>query len=464
MKRATLLIFTLFISGIVAAQDITGAWHGALDIQGSQLRLVVNIVATDAGYSATLDSPDQGAFGIPIDSTSFKDESLYFEAKNLGLNYNGRLANNAFTGTFSQGGMILPLTLSREAIAKKEVNRPQEPKAPFGYYTEDVTFKNEAAKVTLAGTLTLPKKEGKYPVVVLISGSGPQNRDEELLGHKPFLVLADHLTKKGIGVLRYDDRGTAKSTGDFSLATSADFATDVASAVAYLKTRKEVNAKQIGLAGHSEGGLIAPMVAATNPDVNYIVLLAGTGIQGDKLLKMQGALLEKAAGFSEGYIEASDALRTKVFDLVFKSNNTETLREEIKMVLEKTLETNPDLVLQGMTKEQFITAQITQVSSPWMQYFLKYDPVVSLEKVRCPVLAINGDKDLQVPAKENIEAIAAALDRAGNKNVKTIIFPSLNHLFQECETGTIDEYNKIEQTFAPVALEAISDWILLQTK
>lgn len=281
MKTISILLITLIASLTLTAQDITGQWNGILKVQGTQLRLVFNVSKSDNGYSSTMDSPDQGAKDIPVAKTTFENPSIKFEVTNAGIEYLGAIKDNEIVGIFKQGGMELPLNLSREVLEKEEVKRPQEPSKPYPYYSEEVTFPNTKANISLAGTLTLPEKKGNFPVVILITGSGPQNRDEELLGHKPFLIISDHLTKNGIGVLRYDDRGVEQSTGDFSSATSADFATDVESAIDYLKTRKEIDKSKIGLVGHSEGGLIAPIVASESKDVSFIVLLAGTGIRGD---------------------------------------------------------------------------------------------------------------------------------------------------------------------------------------
>ncbi len=317
----------------------------------------------------------------------------------------------------------------------------------------------------LAGTLTLPEKDGNFPAVILISGSGPQNRDEELMGHKPFLVLADHLTKKGIAVLRFDDRGTAESTGDFKTATSLDFAGDVESALKYLQTRKEINKNQIGLIGHSEGGIIAPMVAAESNDISFIVLLAGTGIRGDQLLLLQQELIGKASGASDTDLQKAKVINKGAFDIILKSNNIESLETELTNYIKQALIDNPESEKPaGMSDDDYVKLQVNQLTSPWMIYFIKYDPAPILEKVNCPVLAINGEKDLQVPAKVNLEAIENALEEGGNKNVTTKVLPNLNHLFQECETGSPGEYATIEQTFSPIALAEISNWILNQVK
>lgn len=465
MKTILILLATLLTSLTLTAQDITGQWNGVLNVQGIQLRLVFNVTKTGNGYSATMDSPDQGAKGIPVTNTSFDNPKIKFEVSSARIEYNGELKENEITGTFKQGGQEFPMNLSRKAIEKEAVKRPQEPQQPFSYYSEEVTFQNTGANISLAGTLTLPEKEGEFPAVILISGSGPQNRDEELLGHKPFLVIADYLTKNGFAVLRYDDRGVGQSKGDFKSATSADFATDVESAMAYLKTRKEINKKQIGLIGHSEGGLIAPLVASRSKDVSFIVLLAGTGIRGDKLLLLQQALIAKANGASEPDIKKSTETNAKLFEIVVKSTDNQKLKTDLAGFISETLRKDTTVQIpDGMTKDQFVSMQVDQISSPWMQYFIKYDPGTTLQKVNCPVLAVNGEKDLQVPPKENLTAIKNALIRGGNKKVTTKEFPGLNHLFQECKTGSPAEYAAIEQTFSSTALEEIVKWIKIQTK
>ena len=466
MKNLLLVFATVCIALSMYAQDITGQWNGILEVQGTQLRLVFNIDKVENEYSSTMDSPDQGVKGIPVTTTTFGDSTLKIEISNAGIQYEGTLnKDNTFIGTLKQGGQEFPMVLSKEAIKKEEVKRPQEPTKPYPYYSEEVTFQNTKANISLAGTLTLPKKEGYFPVVILITGSGPQNRDEEILGHKPFLIISDYLTRNGIAVLRYDDRGTAESTGDFSTATSADFATDVESAITYLKTRKEINKEKIGLIGHSEGGIIAPMVASKSKDVAFIVLLAGTGIQGDQLLLLQQKLIGKALGMSDEELQKNEIINSQAFDIVNKSKDLEQLKKDLSSYLKQTLKDNPnDSIPEGMTEDEFVQLQIKKTTNPWMVYFLKYDPAPALTKVKCPVLALNGAKDLQVPAKINLEAIEKALKKGGNKNVTTIELPNLNHLFQECETGSPTEYATIEQTISPTALEEVLNWILKQTK
>ncbi|MFS4493961.1 alpha/beta hydrolase family protein [Maribacter sp. 2308TA10-17] len=460
MKKLILLLFVFTGFTNFYAQDITGQWNGVL--KEMNLRLVVHITKTEDGYSSTLDSPDQGAKGIPVAITTFENNTLKLEAANLGITYFGEFVDGTFNGTFMQSGFKIPLILGREEVEKVNINRPQEPKEPYPYYTEDVSFDNTKASIKLAGTLTLPKKEGKFPVVVLISGSGPQDRNEELLGHKPFLIISDYLTRNGIGVLRFDDRGVGKSTGNFSTATSADFATDIESAISYLKSRKEIDVTKIGLVGHSEGGVIAPMVAAKSEDVSYIVLLAGTGIRGDKLLLLQQELIGRAMGMSEVQLQSSKELSTVVFEMIVSSTITQDLKTDVKKYIAEEINklSNEELPAGISKDEESINGQVDQLTTPWMVYFMKHDPAKVLENVSCPVLAINGEKDLQVPPKENLEAIRKALEKGGNTDISTQELPGLNHLFQESVTGAPSEYGTIEQTFAPEALEVISSWIL----
>lgn len=466
MKR--LILFWLLVVGFIQfahTQNIEGIWNGLLKIQGSELRLVFNIHKTDTGYWATMDSPDQGAKGLKMSPPIFEDSVLSLEAPALYIKYKGRLsADGNIKGEFKQSGFSIPLVLSRAAQVKAPLLRPQEPRKPYSYYTEDLVFENKEAVLHLAATLSLPRKEGRFPAVILISGSGPQNRDEELLGHKPFLILADYLTQNGIAVLRYDDRGTGQSTGNFKGACTPDFASDVRAAIQYLKSRKEIDSTHIGLIGHSEGGIIAPMVAVDTKDVAFIVLLAGTGIAGDQILLLQQEYIARADGANESIIEETRKNNKELFTIIKNTEDTAKLKEEVKTYINELFAQMPQEELAGQDVEKFLHAQLKRVMDPWMLYFLKYDPSTALEKVQCPVLALNGSKDLQVPAKENLAAIQKALEKAGNKNISIQELPNLNHLFQECESGSPREYAKIEQTFSPDALKIIGDWIQIQVK
>jgi pimeloyl-ACP methyl ester carboxylesterase len=465
MKKTVLILFTGLFSLITYGQDITGQWNGILKVQAIQLRIIFNIVKTDNGYSSTMDSPDQGVKGIPVTSVVFDNSVLKLEIATAKIEYIGTLDKEYnISGNFNQGGQSIPLNLSREKIEKEVLKRPQEPLKPYPYYTENVIFENKKDNITLSGTLSLPTKEGNYPAVILITGSGPQNRDEELFGHKPFLVLADELTKNGIAVLRFDDRGIGESKGNYNTSTTLDFASDVESAVNYLQTRKEINRKKIGLIGHSEGGLIAPMVAGRSKEIRFIVLLAGPGIPGGELMLLQKELLERNAGANEADIQKGQTINKGAFDIIIKSQGTEQLKEELSSYFKKILKDSPESKPSGMTEEIFVNSQVNQLSNPWMQYFIRYNPAIILKDVKCPVLALNGEKDLQVPPKINLEAIKKGLVKGGNKNVTTIELAGLNHLFQECKTCLPDEYGKIEQTFSPVALQEIKKWISEKTK
>ncbi len=442
------------------AQDVSGDWFGILDVGIAQLELVFHITQSDTGYTATMDSPDQNALGIPVSKVTFLPPELKMDVTNLGIFYEGSLKSDTIVGTFRQAGRDFPLDLYRDRIEKKVQVRPQEPIPPFPYYSEEVSFPNPEFDISLAGTLTLPDTNGIYPVAVLISGSGPQNRDEELLGHKPFLVLADFLTRNGIGVLRYDDRGVGQSTGDHEAANSADLATDAKSAVRYLKTRKEIDPDKIGLIGHSEGGLIAPMVATGSDDIAFLVLMAGPGIRGDSILLIQQALIARAGGASDGAIDTMRRINSEIFELVNRITDPDQLKKQLKQYISRAItEGEVGDIPEGVSKADYETMMIHSITSPWMQFFLRYDPSQALEKVRCPVLAINGEKDLQVTPDENLTAIAAALKRGGNKNVTTMELAGLNHLFQESETGSPNEYSSIEQTFSPHALNVILEWL-----
>jgi len=465
MKKIFTIVILIINYQISSSQEITGTWNGILKVQGMQLRLVFKVTKSENGYSSTIDSPDQGAKNIPVTNTTFENSKIKFEVTNAKIEYNGELSDTKIIGTFKQGSQEFPMNLSKNPLEKEILKRPQEPTKPYSYYSEDVTFQNTKANISLSGTLTLPKKNGFFPSVILITGSGPQNRNEELLGHKPFLVISDYLTKKGIAVLRYDDRGIGDSKGDFKTATTVDFATDVESAINYLKTRKEINKNKIGLVGHSEGGLIASIVASKSKDISFIVLLAGTGIQGDKLLLLQQKLISRAKGISETDIKKSNQTNVKLFEIVIQSNDNQKFKTDLTNHIKETLKSDTSIEIpNGLTKEEFISIQVNQISNPWMQYFIKFNPATVLEKVKCPVLAMNGEKDLQVPSNENLTAIKNALKIGGNENVTIKEFPRLNHLFQECKTGLPNEYAKIEQTFSPIVLTEISNWILNQIK
>lgn len=453
------VVFVTSILGIFS-QDLAGDWSGTTNRGDKQITFVFSIKKENSAYHSTMSVPTFRISGIKPSATTFNDGKLIIDGSNLGMSYVGNFNNETqqFEGTYKEGGIELLLNLKRGAVEIADSRRPQEPVKPYPYYEEEVVFKSMAANVSLAGTLTLPNKNGKFPVVILISGSGPQDRDESFMGHKPFLVLSDHLTKHGIGVLRFDDRGHGKSTGDFGNATTEDFSKDVLSAIAYLKTRKEVDTINIGLIGHSEGGIIAPLAANNSKDISFMVLLASTGIPGAELSVMQSKTLREFPVTDEVAFEKNTR---KAIAIVTSPKSESEIREELTKHYNDFL--RPILISLNVPEKNintFIDSQVRKSVKPWSRYFLQYNPADEIEKLQIPVLSLNGSKDTQVNAKINQEGIRKALIKGGNKDYKIVELENLNHFFQECETGKMDEYRKIEQTFSPTALKEISDWIM----
>lgn len=467
------LTFTRFDPTTAAApsvpKELEGIWEGKISVGGGiELRLVIKVEkGKDGALKAVLVSPDQSPIGIPIGSIALKDGQLTFESKRIGATYTGKRnkAGDAFEGSFVQSGMKLPLVL-RKTKKMSEHRRPQTPKAPFPYRSEDVTYENKAGGIKLAGTLTIPAGSGPFPAVILLTGSGAQDRDETLLGHKPFLVLADYLSRRGIAVLRVDDRGVGGSTGSPSNSTTEDFAGDALAGVEFLKGRKEIDPRKIGLAGHSEGGLTAPIAASRSSDVAFIVMMAGTGLPGSDILLLQGQLILKANGASESELKAQERLQTMLFRLMDEGKDEKTMRSKLSAGFKEILAALPESERKALADADSALSEgaLGRVNNPWFRFFLRFDPRTVLRKVHCPVLALNGEKDLQVPPKENLAEITKALKAAGNDHVKTVEFPGLNHLFQPCKTGSPSEYAAIETTIDPQVLKVIGDWIVAQTK
>ncbi|MCD4845726.1 MAG: alpha/beta fold hydrolase [Methanosarcinales archaeon] len=436
-------------------QDIQGIWQGVIEVSGTKLRLVINISSEqNSTLTATLDSPDQGVTGIPIDKVTFQNDNLNLEVESIHGVYNGKFGEDDQTinGHWEQSGQSFPLLLQR--LDKAPVlNRPQEPDRPYPYEDEEVIYKNETTGIELAGTLTLPTSEGPFPAVLLITGSGAQDRNETILGHRPFLVLSDYLTRRGIAVLRVDDRGIGGSTGNVSQATSEDFAGDVLTGVEYLKGHKEIDSEKIGLIGHSEGGIIAPMAAVRSGDVAFIVMMGGPGVAGEEILYLQTELLLRSEGVSDDEIAKEREVQSRIFDVVKNETDNAAAEKKLNEILDEI----------EMPKENKL-AEIERCLSPWFRYYLTYDPKPTLINVQCPVLAIIGEKDLQVPSRQNLPAIEEALRTGGNKDYTIMELPGLNHLFQTAITGSPSEYQQIEETLSPTALEVIGDWILQHTE
>lgn len=460
-----LLVLISFCPPSGAADEtsaLTGNWQGTLNAGGVPLRLAFSITMDAGKLAGTLTSLDQGGAKIPLTAVSERSRVVRLEAASIGGGFQGKMnkQGDEIAGTWSQGGSQLPLTVKRSA-AEVGLNRPQEPKRPFPYREEEVNVPTTSSGVTLAGTFTVPHGVGPHPAVVLITGSGPQDRDEAIMGHRPFLLLADHLTRAGIAVLRCDDRGVGRSTGDFSQATHADFTRDAMAALSWLRTRKNVHPRKTGFIGHSEGGIVAPLAAVRNPDdVAFMVLLAGVGVPMDEVLIRQNMDLARQAGASEDAITKIAGVQREIFAQLKTSADSAAVEKLVletraRQMREFTAAQQKALGLSQAT----IEAQSRIIGSPWFRQLLAYDPRPTLRKVKCPVLALNGEKDVQVAAEENLGSIRRELEAGGNTKVKTVLLPGLNHLFQTCRTGAVSEYGEIEETLSAEVLTLVSTWI-----
>jgi fermentation-respiration switch protein FrsA (DUF1100 family) len=463
----TLILITALsaLSKGAETEDIEGIWMGTLKVSVVELRIVFEIITkADGTLAATMDSPDQRAENIAVSRVTFEDGRLYLESKVIQGTYKGQIKEDgSIEGEWQQGGISFPLLLKRIDEAPK-LHRPQEPKKPYPYIEEEVTYENKKAGIKLAGTLTLPHSEGPFPAVILITGSGGQDRNETVFGHRPFLVLADYLTRKGIAVLRVDDRGVGGSTGNLLESTGEDFAIDVLTGVNYLKSRKEVNPKKIGLIGHSEGGDIAPIAAVRSSDVAFIVLMAGTGLTGEEIMYLQSDLILKTVGASDKVLAMQRTSSEQIFEILKQEKDNTVAEKKIRKIMTDFLAKLSKEEKEALgASEATIEIQLKMLLSQWFRFFLSYEPKPVLTKVKCPVLAINGQLDLQVPPKENLSAIEEALKTGGNTKYTILELPKHNHLFQRAQIGTISEYAKIEETISPIALKAITQWILKQT-
>jgi alpha-beta hydrolase superfamily lysophospholipase len=461
-----IIVISLLISFSSSAQDIdkkaiAGSWLGKINTGAMDLRVVFNLtLAGKDSLTATIDSPDQGAKGIKIGPVTTDGKKIKISAPMLRGEYNGSLKNDTLLeGTWMQGGNTMPLDLSKLRAAFN-INRPQEPKPPFPYTSENVNFTNEKFNIKLAGTLTIPSGKGPFKAVIMITGSGAQNRNEELMGHKPFLVIADYLSRNGIAVLRYDDRGAGSSQGNYATATSADLATDTEAAFSFLKNNPQINPNEIGLIGHSEGGLIAPITAASKQEIAFIVSLAGPGVTGQQIILKQSQDISRLTGISEENIKESTAINKKLYAVLKKEKDNNKAETKILALYKEELEKKKTSKEETDKAVNKLKASFGASTYTWFRYFIMTDPAIFWKKVKCPVLALNGEKDLQVSADENLPAIAKALNSGGNKNVKTIKPEGLNHLFQHCKTGLPSEYSGIEETFSPEVLKIMTDWIL----
>ncbi len=453
------LSLTFSLARAAEPAAVGGHWEGEINLpQNQMLQVKVDLEEASGAWKGTIDIPLQGAKGLPLEQITVQGPKVRFVIAKVGgvPTFDGTLENGEIRGTFTQGGLSVPFRLGRQAI--EVIHRPQEPKPPFPYTSEEVTYKN--GDVKLAATLTIPPGDGPFPAVVLITGSGPQDRDETVMGHKPFLILSDYLSRHGVAVLRADDRGVGGSTGSTSDSTTADFAQDALAGVRFLKTHPKIAPGKIGLLGHSEGGVIAPLAASQSPDVAFIILLAGTGAPAPELLLRQAELISRAQGASEEAIRKEAESLKRMFAILTSEKDpaarTAKLREAVKSSMAAASEQE---IKSAGGPDAWADLQVKRVSSPWFVFFIGYDPRPALRKVKVPVLALNGELDLQVPVDMNLPAIERILKESGNRDVTAKRMPGLNHLFQHAKTGSPAEYSQIEETMSPEVLSLISGWI-----
>ena len=456
------IVLVLGISASYAEDRVAGHWEGHIEIPGQPIAVKVNFAIDESDWRGTIDIPAQGAKGLPLSEihVAEADEGMRVKFSIRGVpgnpTFDGTLQGGVINGTFSQGGVTFGFRLSREIVS--DPVRPQEPKPPFPYQIEEVAFQN--GDINLAGTLTVPQGDGPFPAVLLISGSGLQDRDETVFGHKPFWVLADHLSRAGIAVLRVDDPGIGKSTPHPEPPTTADFATDVEAGVTFLKRDDRIGT--VGLIGHSEGGIIAAIVASRRDDIGFVVLMAGPGVPGAELLLKQNERIFDGMGIVGERKETLLTLLDRLFTTLTSDMTEDEMRQQVDEIVRKQFEING--IPPAQQDETQVQAAVEQVLNPWMRYFLAFDPRPALEATRVPVLALNGELDVQVDAEQNLTAIDAALEKGGNHNVTLHRLPKHNHLFQRAKTGLINEYAVIEETISPEVLDLIRDWIVSVTQ
>ena len=470
MKNTVILCALLLYITNVAAQtkNIEGTWQGIMNA-GKELTIIFHFTkAGNNAYTGTFDVPEQNAKGIALSNVTATGDSLDAELAAAHIAYKGAWVNDSvINGLWLQNGASLPLTLKRTTWQQPaETVKPQTPVPPFSYNSDDMEYDNADKTVHFGATLTYPKGGGSFPTALLITGSGQQDRDETIFGHKPFAVLADYLTKKGYAVLRVDDRGIGKTTGSLTNVTSADFAADVEAGIAYLKTRAEVNKNKLGLIGHSEGGAIAPMVAATHPELNFIVLWAGPIAGGLKINVAQNGYSLQQAGIDSTAVLAFMQLHTKELMLFGNAVNVTALNTQVKLVYDEWKKQQPQPVINGLyaTDTTVVGQSIYKIydglyNLAWMRFFILHSFAADLAKVHCNVLAINGTMDKQVDAVMNLQAVDSIMKKNNNPHYKTVALTGLNHLLQPAVTGNVDEYATIPVTIAPEALKTIGDWL-----
>ncbi|MFP4171113.1 MAG: alpha/beta hydrolase family protein [Methanomassiliicoccales archaeon] len=441
----------------VVAMTVNGIWQGVLEVSGTEVEVVFKInEREDGSLFAAMDIPQQGALNIGVDRIRVSGKALRMDLGSLEASYQGKLDGESIKGDWYQSGQVFPLNLEKVDQAPR-VARPQDPQGDLPYREEVVTVTGRD-DIELEGTLTLPEGEGPFPAAHLITGSGAMDRNESIMGHRPFLVLADHLTRQGVAVLRLDDRGVGGSQGDARSSTTHDFAEDALSALSFLQGREEVDPKKVGLIGHSEGGLVAAMVASRSGEVAFAVLMTAPALPGEKVLYMQAAQVARAMGASDASVVKNRMLQERLFSAL--RDDEQIGAQALRKTVIDALEGMDEEEKQGlMMNEGNLQAQMEMVTSPWFRTYIRIDPREYLRKVRCPLLALFGEKDLQVSPHENARALRDALEAAGNEDYRVEVMPHLNHLLQRAKTGLPHEYGRIEETLSPKVLDLMSGWI-----
>lgn len=449
-KHVFIVVSTVLMYCTAAAQSFEGQWKGSLDVQATELPLLFEF-RYDGEWKGSMQSPKQAANRFPLSDIQTKGDSLFVGLKNMGIRYAGKISQDrdSIHGIFTQGAMQAPLALTRakeDSLESTVAKRTQRVIPPYDYDTLDVTFTSGVDKIVLAGTITRPKTAGKFAAVVLVTGSGPQDRNETIMGHEPFKVLADYLTKNDIIVLRYDDRGIGESKGDFAKATTGDFGQDALAALNFLKQQPKVDPMRVGILGHSEGGLIATILAGQQASgLHFIASLAGPMIPMDSLLLLQNEAVMKVQG-----LVMSDSDRQMIKRNYELAASDLPAREAFDKILENMKSVSGSQDLEGVD-------QIGAMVTPWFRHVIRIDPRPFIQKIQIPVYAIFGGKDVQVPAQPNRESLETHLKTKANSRIK--IYPEMNHLFQKAESGSVTEYATIEETMNPAVLADLAQWI-----
>ena len=476
MKSIYLSSIAILFVLLTTAQTPIENWSGILNAGGQKIELRLHLKHNaDNTYSASWDVPIQKAIGIPASKTSLSNNKLSVEIKMIGAGYEGTITDKGdkIEGTWNQSGMNFPLNFTpfQEGQAAAVATKPQTPKPPFNYEVNEFTYQGQDTKLTYGATITYPKDNTKHPLVILITGSGKQDRDESIFDHKPFAVLADYLTRKGFVVMRVDDRGAGKSTGNFNNSTTADFALDVEEHINYAKKLSMVDSNKIGLLGHSEGGLIAPMVAARNSSVAFIILMAGPAIPIIDLMALQNEKVLKSVGIAPAAIEAYLPLYRQIMKSVIAAKDKQDAIEQANTLTKDWFQKTDKAFVKGTTNisteadiNHYATSMAETLSTPWWKFFASYDPQPTLLKLQCPVLALNGTADIQVPANENLTAMESIFKKSGNSRVSIQIMEGMNHLFQKCTACTVAEYGQLETTMEPAVLELLGKWLVANVK